>query len=155
MEPKSQIVSIGGSSPRKIGVWGTLARVCLGSALLIAAYGRGIGLTDLAIGVVALPAAVALVLAFRGRDAPELRLFGTKGYAINFGIGLVLLVVATVPALIFYGVSMLLAAVRGYPGCEILAITNWLSKRDDRMACPVFSPIDAAEARQRRVSEAV
>ena len=68
------------------------------------------------------------------------------------GLAGLLLLVVTVPSLIFYGASMLLAAARGYAGCEILAIHNWVTRRDDRMACPVFSPIAAAEATQRRIS---
>ncbi len=47
--------------------------------------------------------------------------------------------------LIFYGLSMLLSALRGYGGCESLAISNWLLKRDDQLGCLVFSPIDSAE----------
>ncbi len=47
--------------------------------------------------------------------------------------------------LIFYGLSMLVAALRGYGGCESLAISNWLLKRDDQLGCLVFSPIDNAE----------
>lgn len=47
--------------------------------------------------------------------------------------------------LIFYGFSMLLAALRGYSGCESLAISNWLLKRDDQIGCLVFSPIDNVE----------
>jgi len=47
--------------------------------------------------------------------------------------------------LIFYGLSMLLIALRGSGGCEALAISNWLLKRDDELGCLVFSPIDAAE----------
>ncbi len=47
--------------------------------------------------------------------------------------------------LIFYGLSMLLAALRGYGGCESLAISNWLLKRDDQLGCLVFSPIDYVE----------
>ena len=50
-------------------------------------------------------------------------------------------------ALIFYGASLLLAAARGYAGCEILAITNWVLRRDDQVGCVVFSPIDEVEAR--------
>ncbi len=49
--------------------------------------------------------------------------------------------------LIFYGLSMLLAALRGYGGCESLAISNWLLKRDDQLGCLVFSPIDSAESK--------
>jgi hypothetical protein len=47
--------------------------------------------------------------------------------------------------LIFYGVSMLIAAIRGYAGCESLAISNWLLKRDDQLGCLFFSPIDFAK----------
>ncbi len=47
--------------------------------------------------------------------------------------------------LLFYGVSMLLAAIRGYAGCEALAIPNWLLKRDDQLGCLFFSPIDDVE----------
>lgn len=51
--------------------------------------------------------------------------------------------------LIFYGLSMLLAALRGYGGCESLAISNWLLKRDDQIGCLFFSPVDNIE---RKVS---
>ena len=37
------------------------------------------------------------------------------------------------------------AAIRGYAGCEALAISNWLLKRDDQLGCLFFSPIDYAE----------
>ena len=37
-------------------------------------------------------------------------------------------------------------------GCEVLAISNWLLRRDDQVGCVVFSPIDAAEARLTRGS---
>lgn len=49
--------------------------------------------------------------------------------------------------LIFYGLSMLLAALRGYSGCESLAISNWLLHRNDQIGCLLFSPIDSAEAK--------
>ena len=57
-------------------------------------------------------------------------------------------------ALLFYGLSMLLAALRGYGGCEVLAISNWLLKRDDQVGCMVFSPIDVAESNLGRRSRA-
>ena len=37
-------------------------------------------------------------------------------------------------AVTFVGASMLLAAARGYAGCEVLAISNWLLRRDDQAA---------------------
>jgi hypothetical protein len=53
-------------------------------------------------------------------------------------------------ALIFYGTSLLVAAARGYAGCEVLAIPNWLLRRDDQVGCLIFSPLDALERRSRR-----
>lgn len=133
---------------RRIGPVGTIARLCLGLGLLIAAWSQGIEPADLLVGLTIMPIGVIVLLALRGRGAAPLRLFGPFGYAINFGFAGLLLLIATVPALIFYGASMLLAAARGYAGCEILAIHNWVTRRDDRMACPVFSPIDAIERQQ-------
>lgn len=40
----------------------------------------------------------------------------------------------------------LVAAWRGIGACEIFAISNWLRGRDDRLGCPLFLPIGAAEA---------
>jgi hypothetical protein len=50
-------------------------------------------------------------------------------------------------AAVFYGASMLLAAVRGRAGCEVTAISNWILRRDDQVGCPVFTPIDSLEHR--------
>jgi hypothetical protein len=50
-------------------------------------------------------------------------------------------------ALLFYGASMLVAATRGYAGCEVLAVSNWLLRRDDQIGCAPFWPVDAWEAR--------
>ena len=48
-------------------------------------------------------------------------------------------------ALLFYGASMMLAAVRGYAGCEVMAVSNWLLRRDDQVGCILFAPADALE----------
>jgi hypothetical protein len=53
-------------------------------------------------------------------------------------------------AVIFVGTSMLLAAARGYAGCEVLAISNWVLRRDDQVGCIVFAPVDLAESQLRR-----
>ena len=47
--------------------------------------------------------------------------------------------------LIFVGSSLLLAALRGDAGCEFLALSNWLLRRTDQMACAIFTPIDSLE----------
>jgi hypothetical protein len=49
-------------------------------------------------------------------------------------------------ATLFYATTMLLAAWRGQPGCEITVISNAVLQRDDQVGCPVFFLIDAAES---------
>ena len=44
---------------------------------------------------------------------------------------------------------MLLAALRGYSGCEVLAISNWILGRDDQVGCLVLGPVDDLERRFR------
>ena len=43
--------------------------------------------------------------------------------------------------------GMLLAAARGFAACEMLAVCNLVRGRDDRIGCPVFSPLDTLEER--------
>jgi hypothetical protein len=42
---------------------------------------------------------------------------------------------------------MVLAAIRGYEGCEILALPNLVLRRTDAVWCPLYTPIDNAEQR--------
>jgi hypothetical protein len=49
--------------------------------------------------------------------------------------------------LLFVGSSMVLAALRDNAGCELLALSNWLLRRDDQLACAVFTPLDVLEQR--------
>jgi hypothetical protein len=48
--------------------------------------------------------------------------------------------------LVFLGSAMLFAAARGAGGCEILALSNWLLRRDDQIGCPLFWPVDTYDA---------
>jgi hypothetical protein len=43
---------------------------------------------------------------------------------------------------------MLLAAARRNAGCEVLAVPNWLLRREDQVCCVVFAPVDALERRR-------
>jgi hypothetical protein len=52
-------------------------------------------------------------------------------------------------ALVFYGASMLLAALRGYSGCDVLAVSNWVLGRDDRVGCLVLGPVDQLERQEK------
>ncbi|HXA42184.1 MAG TPA: hypothetical protein VNV65_04620 [Candidatus Solibacter sp.] len=112
------------------------------------------------LGVMAFPAALLGWQWFRARNTPaRLVATGPVATAVNIllFVALVLTPLYATPlaftsgaALIFYGGSMLLAALRGYAGCEVLAISNWVLRRDDEIGCLVLSPIDRLEATLRR-----
>jgi hypothetical protein len=136
---------VGTKSVRQIGSWGTASRLIFGGLFIYWALGRGVGWDDAIIGLVVFPTAVSLVLALRGPGARPLRL-GPAGYGLNILIWLVAFSLALVPTLVFGGVTQILAAIRGYAGCELFAVSNWLRQRDDQIGCPVHSPIDALEA---------
>lgn len=49
--------------------------------------------------------------------------------------------------LTFLGLSMVVAGIRGYPGCEVLAIPSLLLGRRSNLACILFTPTDWVERR--------
>ncbi len=55
--------------------------------------------------------------------------------------------VPMVAGALFIGVSLLLMAALGDPGCEVMAIPSLLWSRRTHLACIVFSPLDWLEAR--------
>ena len=71
---------------------------------------------------------------------------GAAVIGVGIAISFVTPVDGGVAIWVFLGVSMLVAAARGYAGCEVLAIPNAVSGRDDQIGCILYSPIDAAEA---------
>lgn len=149
---------------RAIGPWGTAARVGLGLLLLCLAF-SDLTITEysappwyaFAIGLGVLPAALLLFQWVRLRFTQEsLNETGPIAHLMGIGITVALLSISVTQeaTLLFYGVSLLLAAIRGYAGCEILAISNWLLRREDQIGCLLLSPLDAAEAQlsQRRAT---
>ena len=143
-------------SVRRIGSWGTASRLILGSLFIYWALGYSVGWDDAILGLVVFPAAVSLVLALRRADARPLRLVGPEGHALNILIWVAAFNLALVPTLVFGGVTQILAAIRGYAGCELFAVSNWLRQRDDQIGCPVHSLVDAleAQAKGRQLEEA-
>lgn len=153
---------------RAIGVFGTAARVVVGVWLVGSVlYGhatRGWHPAAWLLGLVAFPAVVLAWQWWRARRNPApLRATGPVAHVANIAVFFALyltswyapaLDVLSDAALLFYGVSMLLAAVRGRAGCEVLLVSNWLLRRDDQVGCMLFGPIDAVErgvrARVRR-----
>jgi hypothetical protein len=143
---------------RKIGIIGTTARMIVGTWLAgSVVYGHIMRSPfrplPWMIGLIVLPAIFLTWQWARAlRNPSKLRANGPIASTINIIIFFYFLL-WTPPSmsfmrdavLLFYGVSMLIAAIRGYAGCESLAISNWLLKRDDQLGCLFFSPIDFVE----------
>jgi hypothetical protein len=147
---------------RATGVSGTAARVAVGAALagsvLSGHAARGWHPVAWLLGLLVFPAVVVAGIWWRARRNPAtLRAVGPVGHGVNLAVFLALYLtwwyapavdVLSDAALLFYGGSMLLAALRGYAGCEVLAVSNWLLRRDDQVGCAPFWPVDAVESRR-------
>ena len=131
---------------RRVGRWGTLARLAVGSTLVLLAVAVwDADWPDLLIGLVALPTFATLLMSLRRRSASPLRL-GAAGHVITAAHVAVTVSIVPEAAALFYGSMALVAGVQGNGGCEITAISNWLRGRDDQVGCPVFAPFDAVDA---------
>jgi hypothetical protein len=137
---------------RAIGPLGTTARVLVGGLFVgSVAWGhldRGFHPSAWLLGLVGFPALVVAGQWLRARRNPTpLQATGPVAHAANVAafVALYLLEPTSDAALLFYGASMWLAAARGYAGCEVLAVSNWLLRRDDQIGCAVFWPIDQLE----------
>ncbi len=139
-----------------VGTVGRLARLVVGLTFIaLALFWREPDWGDFLLGLLIAPVLVVGVMAWRARrDARPLRAIGPFGHALNL---VILIPLFSLPAtagaaFLFYGVSMLLAAVRATGACEVTAISNAVLGRDDQVGCPLFWPVDAAEARIARGS---
>jgi hypothetical protein len=149
---------------RAIGIAGTAARAVVGVVLLGSVLAgeltRGWRPAAWVLALLVFPAAALGAAWLRARRHPDgLRATGPAGHAVNCAVFAALYLTpwyappvsfTSDAALIFYGTSMLLAAARGYAGCEVLAVPNWLLRRDDQVGCVLFAPVDAIERRLRR-----
>jgi hypothetical protein len=140
---------------RGIGPVGTAARLLVGAFLLgSVVHGHlagGFHVSSWALGLMGLPALVLALQWLRARRTPtRLEATGPVSHALNIAVFLALYLIEATSdaALIFYGTSMLLAALRGYAGCEVLAVSNWLFGRDDQIGCAAFWPVDYLERRR-------
>lgn len=152
------------TSRRAIGKWGTTARLLVGGFLVgTVVYGTTVGggrfePAAWLLGLVAFPAVFLVWQGLRARRHPEPMaiLTGPAGHLVTAAVFFVLYFTwwyapaigfVSDAALLFYGSTMLIAGLRGYAGCEVLAISNWLLRRNDRVGCLLFGPIDALEQR--------
>lgn len=154
-----------GASARAIGGWGTAARLLVGGFMVgSVVYGSLTGDGTLQpeswlLGLVGFPAAVLGWQRWRTQSNPD-RLVAVTGPVGHLLTAVVFLVLYTTTwyappigfvsdaTLLFFGCSMLVAAYRGYAGCEVLSITNWLLRRDDQIGCILFDPVDRLEHRR-------
>jgi hypothetical protein len=142
---------------RHIGPRGTAARILVGGAALGGAILVDLTAFEALLGLVVIPFTIATAVALRGPHAPPIRLLGARGHLLSCGLILAAALILVAfgglidAALLFYGTSMLVAAARGYAGCELFAISNWLWRRDDQIACALFAPIDLTEPRPATV----
>jgi hypothetical protein len=137
---------------RGIGPVGTAARVMVGGLLLGSVtwghLARGFHPFSWALGLMGFPALLLAWQWLRSRRTPtQVRATGPIAHLLSLAVflALYLLELTSDATLIFYGASMLLAALRGYAGCEVLAVSNWLLRRDDQVGCALFWPIDELE----------
>lgn len=65
--------------------------------------------------------------------APVMLLYFLGGDSVKLGV------------LGFFGVSLLVASLRGDPGCEVTSIPTLLFRRPAHLPCLVFSPLDRLE----------
>jgi hypothetical protein len=149
------------ATQRRIGVLGTAARVVLGLVLVgIVLQGqvfRGFHPGAWVLGLVGFPTVLLAWQWLRSRrDPTPFHATGPVAVVLNMLVVLALyltwwyapvLSITSDAAIVFYGSSMLLAALRGYAGCEVLAVSNWLLRRNDQVGCLVFAPIDHLERR--------
>lgn len=135
---------------RAIGPLGTLTRFGLSIALVSLAttgvLSNGVSPSDGILGLVVFPASLLLLAAARLRfTRASLRESNLLTFCLNFAIGFALFAVTPDAFALFIALSLGVAAVRGYAGCEVLAVSNWLLRRDDEVGCVIFTPIDSAE----------
>jgi hypothetical protein len=144
---------------RRIGPFGSALRVLAGLVIIYLAFAGedlkpawGLDVYEALLGLVVFPTVmIAIVLAARRRSDAPLRWTGPVAQAANLVVigALVVIDDTRAAAALYYGASLLVAAWQAQSGCEITVVPNVILRRDDQIGCPLFWPIDAAEARIR------
>jgi hypothetical protein len=137
------------NSDQRIGPFGAAARFAVGIGfILFELVVRDPRWQDAPLGLVVLPAIVMAIALIRSRWSPQpLRAIGPVGQALNLAVVAPLFVFEPTAggAFLFYGASMLVAALRRNGGCEVTAISNAVLRRDDQVGCVLFAPVDMIE----------
>lgn len=146
-----------------LGRAGTVARGAVGIGLLvIAVTTRHVSWWDVVAAILVLPAlavvTAAVVNRLVGRTSLVRRartpwsltqiMAAAVIIVVVLGVGIALTFVSPVDGgglYAFFGLSMVIAAVRGFDGCEILALPNLAFGRTEAIWCPLYSAIDTTE----------
>ncbi len=135
---------------REIGLTGTISRLLISPFFIW--WGFDSPMADLpfqwhqiGLGVIGIPLFVAIlqlgIAQFRREPIQATGWMGTIG---NIMFLFILFNIAFLHNAVFFylGFSMLLAVIIGYAGCETLAISNWMIRRNDEVGCVLFSAFD-------------
>jgi len=145
--------------------FGRVARLSFGAFLLVWIVPNFLG-APIQLGLPALGVAIGLAVFYSVFHLVVLRFFpGTNRWwgAILANLFLAAVLVLGQPGgpvfgqgegvlgtAVFIGLSLVLAAVRADPGCEMMSIPAILSKQHTHLACILFSPIDWIERKVSR-----
>lgn len=140
------------SGARAIGPLGTTARLLIGAFFLgpYLVLWASPGPLDLVAGLLLFPAVFIVAQAgYQALAGERLEATGPGAMVANVALAVLLFSIETTrpAAAIFVGASLLLAAYRGYAGCEATAISNWILRRDDQIGCVMLAPFDAIDTR--------
>lgn len=153
-----------GASTRAVGRRGTAARALLGGYMVASVVQGSLAQSGAfqpaswLLGLVAFPAALLGWQAWQAHRNPGrlIALTGPLGHLLTAAVFVTLYATpwyappigfVSDAALLFFGSAMLVAAYRGYAGCELLSVSNWLLGRDDQVGCVLFDPLDRLERR--------
>lgn len=136
--------------PRAIGPVGTSARLALGVFFLgpYLVLWASPDPADAILGLLLFPLVFLLgQRLYEARIGGRIEATGPGAAVANAAIVVLLFSIElTRPATaMFIGASLILAAWRGYGGCEATAISNWILRRDDQIGCVMLAPFDAVE----------
>jgi hypothetical protein len=147
---------------RAIGPIGTVIRFVIGTFIVVLAIvdspDRGAGWWDIGAAVIVLPLIAVGAGALVRTEFTRIRsriILTLLAIAIVVILGTILTFVTPanrVAIFLFFGISMVVAAARGYDGCEILALPKLILGRRIDLWCPLYTPIDTAEERRRALT---
>jgi hypothetical protein len=148
-----------------LGPIGVASRALAGVALIIfPIVSHGLAVWDVIGALVLLPAIsvafhrlLTAALARLALSTARLGSSSARTWTVNLSALVVILAIATVLTYVtpidagaiwlFFGVSLLVGAVRRDAGCEALAIPNALQGQRERTGCIAFAAVDSLEAR--------